>query len=77
MPVLIMLVNFNEGFLFTALPGGWGSDLHTCCGSGTNGRVHCGTKFAADEPDAHGVEWFGFTNPRGQFRKRRFASQDH
>ena len=22
--------------------------------------------------DAHGVEWFGLTNPRGQVRKRRF-----
>ena len=34
------------------------------------------SKLAADEPDAHGVEWFSFTNPRGQVRKRLFPSQD-
>jgi len=26
----------------------------------------------ADEPDAHGVEWFNFRDPRGQVRKRKF-----
>ena len=27
-------------------------------------------KLAADEPDAHGVEWLSFKIPRGQVRKR-------
>jgi len=29
-------------------------------------------KLTADEPDAHGVEWFDFRDPRGQVRKRKF-----
>jgi len=29
-------------------------------------------KFAADEPDAHGVEWFNFRDASGQVRKRKF-----
>ena len=28
-------------------------------------------KFAADEPDAHGVEWFSTTNPDGSVRTRK------
>jgi len=28
-------------------------------------------KLAADEPDAHGVEWFNFRDPSGQVRKRK------
>jgi len=28
-------------------------------------------KLAADEPDAHGVEWFTFRDPNGQARKRK------
>jgi len=29
-------------------------------------------KLTADEPDAHGVEWFDFRDPSGQVRKRKF-----
>jgi len=29
-------------------------------------------KQAADEPDAHGVEWLDFKDPQGIVRKRRF-----
>jgi len=29
-------------------------------------------KLAADEPGAHGMEWFSFRDPCGQVRKRRF-----
>jgi len=30
-------------------------------------------KLAADEPDAHGVEWLTFKDPSGQVRKRKFS----
>jgi len=30
------------------------------------------TKLAADEPDAHGVEWFSTTNPDGLVSERKF-----
>jgi len=33
-------------------------------------------KLAAEEPNAHGVEWFGFTNPRGQVRRDASPSRD-
>jgi len=29
-------------------------------------------KLAADEPDAHGVEWFSTTNPDGSISERKF-----
>jgi len=29
-------------------------------------------KLAANQPDAHGVEWFSFRNPRAKAKKRRF-----
>jgi len=32
-------------------------------------------KLAADEPDAHGVEWFSTTDQNGAIKERRFRFQ--
>jgi len=34
-------------------------------------------KLAADEPDAHGVEWFSTTNPDGSVSERKFPCRAH
>ena len=41
-------------------------------GIGGNEVADGWTKFAADEPDAHGVEWFSTTNPDGSVSERKF-----